>query len=180
MSLVSNNPLVPPHREGFFARGLHAGLTGDFLVACHLLVPQVEHAIRFVLNERCVITTTMSSEGIQEERDLRQLLELPKLTELLGADLVFDLKGLLVDRFGANLRNLLAHGLLELGHFYSQQAVYLWWLALRMCCLPIIVQMERSQSEGPSPDRSQGSQSQAAPEDNGEPGVGDPNGIQRQ
>ena len=32
--------------------------------------------------------------------------------KLLGEDLVFDLQGLLVERFGVNLRNRMAHGLM--------------------------------------------------------------------
>src|SRR5437868_2181144 len=41
--LVVNNPFVPSGREMIYARGLLAGLTGDMLVAAHLLVPQLEN-----------------------------------------------------------------------------------------------------------------------------------------
>ncbi|WP_370051350.1 DUF4209 domain-containing protein [Cyanothece sp. BG0011] len=48
------------------------------------------------------------------------------------------MKGLLVDRCGNNLRNQMAHGLLGYEDFFSAMNCYLWWLTLRLCCLPII------------------------------------------
>lgn len=33
---------------------------------------------------------------------------------------------------GANLRNRLAHGMMETGEFQSVPGIYLWWLLLRM------------------------------------------------
>ena len=39
-------------------------------------------------------------------------------------------QGLLVERFGANLRNLVAHGLIPHNGFYTHQASYLWCLIL--------------------------------------------------
>ena len=38
---VAHNPFVPPGHEEIYARGLAAGFAGDFLVATHLLIPQV-------------------------------------------------------------------------------------------------------------------------------------------
>ncbi len=50
--VVFDNPFVPPGRELFFARGPHAGLTGDFVVAAHRLIPQIENSSRRVLEAR--------------------------------------------------------------------------------------------------------------------------------
>ncbi len=136
--LVVNNPLVPPGRETLLARGLYAGLTGDFLQAAHILVPQVEHMVRFLLGRRGVITTSLDSDGVQEENSFNTLLEKPELTDVLGADLVFDMKSLLVDKRGANLRNLVAHGLMSHDEFFTAPVAYVWWLALKLCFLPVL------------------------------------------
>jgi hypothetical protein len=139
LELTANNPFIPPGRELIFARGFHAGFQGNFLEALHLLIPQVENSLRHLLNRQGVVTSGLSPEGIQEELDLNALLEKPELKDILGEDLVFDLQGILTSRFGSNFRNLMAHGLLDQQAFYSYSAIYIWWLLLRICCLPLII-----------------------------------------
>ena len=145
--VVSNNPFVPEGRELLYARGLYAGVTGDFLVAAHILIPQIEHSLRYVLQQHGVLTSSLDQEGIQDERNLNTTLYLPEATEIFGEDLIFDLKGLLVERFGSNLRNRMAHGLLDHAAFYTPQVAYLWWLTLRICCLPLIARMQEGERE---------------------------------
>ena len=53
-----------------------------------------------------------------------------ELEQFFGKDLYFELKTLLVDRSGPNLRNRVAHGLMEKDDFYSEPAIYLWWMCL--------------------------------------------------
>lgn len=149
VEFVHNNPFVPPHHEEIFLRGLHYGLLGDFMLATHLLVPQIENSIRYLLQQRGVITSGLNSQGIQEEYDLNKLLyKVPEVEELFGKDLLFDLQGLLVDRFGSNLRNLLAHGILNSYEVQSLKAVYVWGVVLRLCCYPALVR-EQSVNDAP-------------------------------
>jgi hypothetical protein len=142
LALATASAFVPPGRELTFARGLLAGVTGDFLVAGHLLVPQVEHAIRWILSERGVLVSGIDDDGIQDEYDLNRLLRSPEhfwaLAETLGQDTVFDLRGLLVERTGSNLRNMVAHGLLGPEQFNTIEVVYFWWLTLRLCVLGML------------------------------------------
>lgn len=146
---VLNNPFVPEGHEETYARGLLAGFKGDFLTATHLLVPQLENSIRHVLSRSGVIVSKLDGYGIQEEKDLGALLREPKLEELLGEDLVFDLQGLLVERFGTNLRNRIAHGLMGDDEFSSASTLYLWWLVLRICMMYMLVSRnpERGEAE---------------------------------
>lgn len=147
--VVVDNPFVPPGREGIFVRGLQSGFSGNWLIATHLLVPQIENSIRYVLAQRGVITSKLNSELIQEVRHLDTLLKLPETIETFGVNTVFDLRGLSVEKFGCNLRNRLTHGLMHEGHFYSTEAIYIWWLVLRLCCVPLILH-ERQIAAGPS------------------------------
>jgi hypothetical protein len=41
----------------------------------------------------------------------------------------------------------MAHGLIDEDGFFSVQVSYLWWLTLRLCCLPILAHMQSSQSD---------------------------------
>lgn len=151
-SIVLNNPLIAPGRADLVLRGLYAGLNGDFVVASHLLVPQIEHSIRHVLNQKGVITTSLSSERIQEEQDLSRLLQRQETIETWGEDLTFDLRGLLVERFGANLRNRLAHGLVDERELSAWPGRYLWWIALRFYLLPILMRIRDVPSTAGEPE----------------------------
>lgn len=131
--LVTNNPFIREGHQGIYLRGIQAGFFGDWLVAMHLLVPQLEESIRYVLQNRGVVTSTRESDGTQKEKDINLLLWDETALEIFGPDILFDLRGILIERFGSNMRNELAHGLMHEGAFWSAESVYLWWLVIRLC-----------------------------------------------
>jgi hypothetical protein len=131
--LVRNNPFIRPGHEGIYLRGIQAGFFGDWLVASHLLIPQLEASLRYVLQQHGVITSTRKSDGTQEERDLNQLLWDETTKRIFGENLLFDLRGILIESFGCNMRNESAHGLMYDAQFYRSESVYLWGLVIRMC-----------------------------------------------
>jgi hypothetical protein len=124
--------LVPPGRERLFGKALFAGYDGDFVSALHLLVPQIEDMVRWHLKVRGVKTTTLDSKGIETENALGTLMESYETNQVFGEDMAFEFKALLCDPFGHNLRNELAHGLLDYEACESAYAVYAWWLGLRI------------------------------------------------
>ncbi|MHB8107090.1 MAG: DUF4209 domain-containing protein [Candidatus Cryosericum sp.] len=135
-SFTTDNPFVPVGREEIFARGMDAGMNGDFLVAVSLLTPQVENAVRVVLKKAGVVTSKIDMRNVEQERVLGALLDMDEAERVFGRDLMFDLRGLLVEKFGSNMRNELAHGLLDVDDFKGPDAEYLWWCALRLMFLP--------------------------------------------
>jgi uncharacterized protein DUF4209 len=139
---VRFNPLIPPGREYLFARGLCAGLQGDFVASLHILIPQLENSIRYVLEGDDKFTSSLSSSGIQMELSLDKLFESNErhLNDIFGEDSVFDLRGLLFDQKSSNFRNLLAHGLLYPESFQSPTAIYIWWLVLRLVVIGRILE----------------------------------------
>lgn len=147
LPLLLDNPFVPEGREHIYARGLFAGFEGDFLTAAHVLIPQLENSIRHVLAASGVIVSKLDDSGVQEEKDLGELMYEPKLEEIFGEDLLFDLQGLLVERFGTNLRNRMAHGLMSQDEFSSFPVLYLWWLVLRVCLIYLVVSRSPARSE---------------------------------
>ncbi len=153
LSFVSQNPFVPQGREYIYARGLHAGLGGDFLVAAHLLLPQVENSIRHLLYQQGQVVSNLTSHGIQNELDLNTVFEKfqKELIAVLGRDITFDLEGLLVERFGSNLRNETAHGLMNHDRFYSGPSIYFWWLTLHLCILYKLMTSETGQVTNQEP-----------------------------
>lgn len=139
--VVHNNPFVEPERERYYVQGLYAGFHSDFLTASHLLIPQLEQSIRRFFSVRGAITTSMDEQGIENKKDLNSLLYIPQAQNVLGLNLLFTLRGLLVERFGSNLRNRFAHGL-DTPILESEQAVYLWGLVLYLCCSHVLADMQ--------------------------------------
>jgi hypothetical protein len=72
--LLTDNPFIPAGRERIFAEGLHAGLTGNLLVAVHLLIPQFENSIRELLFRANAPASKYDKNGIQDEKHIQQLL----------------------------------------------------------------------------------------------------------
>jgi hypothetical protein len=136
IAIASRSPIVPEDRSQIFGKALYAGYNYDFMVAIHLLVPQIEHTVRWHLKNVEVKTTTLGIDGIENEIGLSSLMELPELTKIFGENLTFELKALFCDPLGVNLRNELAHGLWDDDACRSIPAVYAWWLTTRIVFLP--------------------------------------------
>jgi Domain of unknown function (DUF4209) len=132
-NLIGESRFIPAGRLSIFIRSVRAGLEWDFSTALHLLIPQVENSLRHILAQFGVITTTVDAVGIEETWPLGRILNEPKLLEILGESLVYELRTLLLGQPGLNLRNLLAHGLVEDAHLNNNHnGLYLWWLVLRL------------------------------------------------
>lgn len=134
--LVLHNPFIPPGHEMIFLKGILAGFRGDFDIAAHFLVPQIEEAIRHVLQSAGHVTSKLDSKLIQEQRSIGILLGLPETAEILRADHVFELRGILCEKFGYDLRNRLAHGFLSYNECWGADVLNLWWLVIRLLSFP--------------------------------------------
>ncbi len=132
IQLCELSPIVPKGREYLLASALWSGFEHDFRNSIHLLAPQVEHIVRVFLKNNGVHTTTIDKSGIENENGLSTLLKHEQAEEILGEDLLFELKAVFTESIGANLRNDVAHGLLDDQSSGSQVSVYAWWMILRL------------------------------------------------
>lgn len=135
-SFLRYSPFVPIGREVLFVIGIHAGLHGRFVEALHVLLPQLENLLRCLHQQDGTATSTLNQYGIQEDYDLNRLLRMAESENLLGKDLCFVLRVVFTERWGYNLRNELAHGMLSTTAFFTEVAVYAWWLIFRIVCGP--------------------------------------------
>lgn len=139
--IVRNNPFIPPGHEGIFLRGLHIGFHGDFVVAAHLLTPQIENSMRYVLETQGVDVSILNSDGTQPVKMLGGIFGFPETKKIFGEPLCFELRGCLIEKTGFDFRNRIAHGFASEGECYSTAGVSVWWLALRICLTPIFYTM---------------------------------------
>jgi hypothetical protein len=147
--VTERNELVPLDKVTLISRGLYYGFLGDLQLALHLLIPQFENSLRFVLHQRGALASTMDSAGLQKELNLNTLLPgHPALEQIFGKNLLWDFWALLVARWGGNIRNHVAHGMAADDGFFTPESIYTWCLLLKFYCLPLLAQ---SKSERPNP-----------------------------
>ena len=75
LPLMQASSFVPPHHEHVFAIGAVRFIGGDELEAAHLILPQLENSLRYILSLQGVDTNRINQDGTQEEAMLSRLLE---------------------------------------------------------------------------------------------------------
>jgi len=138
--LCLQSPIVPESRERLFAKALYAGFEFDFSSSIHLLTPQIEHMVRTILKDSDVHTSTLNADGVDMECGLSTLLDKQETADIIDENLLFELQILLADQKGPNLRNDVAHGLLDDSTSASLASVYIWWrmfkFVISSMCIP--------------------------------------------
>jgi hypothetical protein len=136
VDLARISPVVPPGRERLVGKSLFFGFEGEFAAALHLLVPQFEAIVRFHLKAAGSRTTTLNQSGIENEVGLSALVEVPEMRSVFGEDLTFEITALFCDALGLNIRNEVAHGLMDDAVIMAVPPIYAWWLLLKIVYLP--------------------------------------------
>lgn len=131
IELCRHSSVVPENRVNLLANALYFGFEMDFPTCIHLLAPQVENMVRQLLKKQGVSTTTIDTQGIENEIGLSSLLDKEQAREILGDDLWFELQAVFTSSLNANLRNEVAHGLLDDNSSNSIFSVYAWWLVFK-------------------------------------------------
>ena len=137
LTTLMHSPWVPDGRAAAYTKALLAGYRGDWDVMVALLCPQIEHSVRVLLHLGAgKSTSSLDDDGVQKEYGLSATLLWTEAEAVLGADVAFALRVLLVHPWGPNLRNRSAHGLIDDGAIDGASCEYLWWLAMRLCLSP--------------------------------------------
>ena len=119
MKLFDNSPLITDDHKEIVRRGLEAYMKEDYLVCCHLLVPQLEAAIRrlFALNGANIMRPKANPAEGNEYLSLDSLLGSKDALLFMKEDLANYLRNVLTDQYGWNIRNQVSHGLLGTDNF---------------------------------------------------------------
>jgi hypothetical protein len=111
-----------------WAKGIHAGLNGDFITASFVLTPILENALLNMAEIKDGDITTL-----EKKRQLSPTLGsiLPRLDTLFEDEVYFEISSFLQGEIDVNFRNNLLHGLFT--HFEIERyAPYLWWLSIKI------------------------------------------------
>lgn len=127
--------MVPEGRERIWKTGIYLGLKGDYYSSLHILCPQIENFFRCVAKECGDIVVTLDDDGTSQKKALSTVLDLPHLNECYDPNIIFTFKALLDEKTGANLRNLVAHGIMNEKDANSGIDVYLLCVAIKLIAL---------------------------------------------
>ncbi len=147
VSLCMESPTVPEGHETLWGNGLVLGLGGNYGAAVSVLVPQLEQVVRVMLKRHDVHTLFVDENGVESEKSLNALLDITETEDIFGAGMVMEMKAMLVVQGGPNLRNDIAHGLLDDNSAWSYPALYMWWSCPRLVTWPVIEMMGRARTQ---------------------------------
>ena len=138
--IAEMSPFVPPGHEHLFALGFARFWQGDFASAAHLLIPQLENSLRYVLLNANRESSKIKPDLLQEDRSLSGLLQSlrSELEDVFGADLIYELELLFTFKPGPALRHEMAHGKTTAADCYHANAIYACWLIYRLTCIPLL------------------------------------------
>ncbi|MCL2195566.1 MAG: DUF4209 domain-containing protein, partial [Oscillospiraceae bacterium] len=131
--IFDNNMIVPDDRIEIIKHGLYLGLSGSYYAALHLLAPQMENIFREIAREcGAIVTTYDATDHSEQAKTLGSVFELQELVDSYDENILFTLKGLLNEKAGANLRNRVAHGILDTSEGSRGVAIYFICLCLKI------------------------------------------------
>lgn len=102
----------------FLEKGLEAFFAQDYISAIHLLIPQIENAIRTIIEKTGgLILKPARNNGGFHLKTFDELLRDEELIKSLGEDFTNYFRILFTEQRGWNLRNDVCHGIANPGHF---------------------------------------------------------------
>ena len=120
LKYIEDSPIINKDRYEIIERGLEAYFEGDFLVTIHLLVPQIEEAIRNIIEVAGGNVLKPSRGGGYHLRTFDEILRDDIITEALGEDFADYFRILFTDQRSWNIRNNVCHGMASPDMFNHQ------------------------------------------------------------
>jgi len=179
VELARHSPAVTPGRETLVGKALSFGWNGDYAAALHMLTPQLEHMVRTHLKAAGELTSVVNAEGVEKEKSLSTLMESPRAEALFGKNLAFEIRSLFCGPIGPNLRNDVAHGLIDDRSSQSIFAFYAWAFFLRLVVLPLW-RLQGHAQPAAAPEPGSPSATASTPESNGASASQPPEGATSQ
>lgn len=132
MDKLSRWELLDSKNTPFIRRGIERFLKGDYISAVHILVPQFESITRNMFFKAGYPTTSIKKGNTQHEETFNTFLNREDIKETLGKDIHKLIKFVMIEQSGFNLRNEIAHGLIEISKLDYSKCILVIYLILIM------------------------------------------------
>lgn len=120
MEFIQNSPVFEESRLPIIERGIQAYYDNDLIVAIHLLIPQIEEAIRNLIELSRGVVLKKNRGGGFQLKTFDDILRDEIIKHVLGEDIQIYLRVLFTDQRGWNLRNDVCHGMSDIDSFSYQ------------------------------------------------------------
>jgi hypothetical protein len=144
INYLYESPIFDEERKEFFVRGIKAYLEKDFLIALHILVPQIENLIRNLAENIEVPILKEHNLGGFNYRTLDDLLRDERIIKTLSEDLCLYFRVLFTHPGGLNIRNNICHGISPIKDFNSSYASLVFHALL---CLAVATKRLKKENE---------------------------------
>lgn len=136
-AIVGMNGLVPDAQKPIMALGFTRLFQGDMMSATHLLIPQLEPCLRYLLKMNGHDPAKRRDDGTEEDFALGGLFVHfgAELDQILTPSIAFEIDLLFNAKPGPELRHELAHGQLGAAACFSDDVYYANWFIFHLCCL---------------------------------------------
>jgi hypothetical protein len=115
-------PVINEDRINLLSKALNAFYAGDYIIFLHLVIPQIEEAMRNLLEELGGIVMKPSKGGGFHLKSFDEILRDKLIVESFTLDLVTYYRIVFTDQRGWNLRNDICHGMSNLNEFNLKNA----------------------------------------------------------
>lgn len=136
------SPIFRPDKKALFVAGLKSFLEKDYIAFIHLIIPQIEFALRTIIEMGGGAIYRPNQYGGLYLKPLDHVLREEITLNVLGEDTCFYLRVLLTDPRGWNVRNSVCHGTCSSDSFNYQIADRLFHILLLLAQLRIEEQNE--------------------------------------
>jgi hypothetical protein len=120
LSFLNESKVFNEDRFLFIDKALDAYFQNDYIQFIYLIIPQIEEAIRNILEINGGIVLKSSKNGVFNFKTFDEILRDKIIKEVLGEDLADYFRILFTDQRGYNLRNRVCHGLVDPNIFNQQ------------------------------------------------------------
>jgi len=111
------SPVFEEDRKVIIESGLNAYLRGEFIIALHLLIPQIENAVRKIIELNGGAIYRKHRTGCLVLKTFDEVLRDQLVINVLGEDAALYLQILFTDERGWNIRNIVCHGMMAADSF---------------------------------------------------------------
>lgn len=111
VDLIVLSPIFEDESNEVIKRGISAFLDDDYIASVAILIPQIESAVRRLVEISGGAILKSNKYGGMQFRTLDDLLQDDMVSNCFGEDAVFYFRTLLTDQRGWNLRNNVCHGI---------------------------------------------------------------------
>jgi hypothetical protein len=113
LSVIDESPVYTTERRPLIQEGIQAYLDGDNTKAIHVLIPQIEQALRELLTLIGGTPLKPGRNATMQLKNLNDILREQPIKDALGENLQTYLLTFLADQRGQNTRNVVCHGLAQ-------------------------------------------------------------------